>query len=187
MSLKISKNWQSLTYIIKLGGLYNFHFSRVIYLDLSNPRCLGATCIWPEKKAMVISEYVNSIETSRVRKQASWLAFGKQLCRHRLRTTVEQPPRPLFGSARNLLCKLRSRGMVWFRATAVLPWCLTTPPWGEKNKCQNDLKTEYQTTLLQACFPHFLAFIVLALVPREGLLCVCFLPKFTRKISDWNS
>lgn len=61
---------------------------------------------------------------------------------------------------------------------------LTTSTSRGKNKCQNDLKTEYQPILLQACFPHFLAFIGLALVPREGLLCLCVCVSFQNSYAE---
>lgn len=57
--------------------------------DHSNTRYLGDTCMWPEKKAVVTSEYVNSTKTCMVRKQAGWLVYREQLCRNHLGTTIE--------------------------------------------------------------------------------------------------
>lgn len=45
--------------------------------------------MWPEKKAMVISEYVNGTKICIVRKKASWLVYREQLCRNCLHTTAE--------------------------------------------------------------------------------------------------
>lgn len=96
------------------------------------------------------------------------------------------PPRPLFGNARNLLYKLRNRGMVWFRATAVLPWCLTTSTSRGKKQVPEWFKdriSNHTAAGLLSTFSCFYSFSSCS--KRRTSLCVCVLPSKIHMQNQW--
>lgn len=81
--------------------------------------------MWPEKKAVVVSEYVNPTTLMSsffmVRKQASWLMYSKQLCRNCLCTTTENYQDLCLGMQRVCFVNSETEACSDLR---LLPFCL---------------------------------------------------------------